>query len=71
MLRTIWKVVIVFASGLALGLVGMLIGALIGGNYATGFQFNGVRGYEATGQVGFILGAAIGALVSWIRMGKR
>jgi hypothetical protein len=70
MLRIIWKVVIAIVSGIALGLIGMLIGALIGGNFATGFQFNDVRGYEATGQVGFIFGAVIGVLPSWLRMGK-
>ena len=70
MLKILGKAAIVVLSGLILGLIGMLIGALIGGNFATGFQFNGVRGYEATGQVGFILGAAIGVLVSWFRMRK-
>jgi uncharacterized membrane protein YeaQ/YmgE (transglycosylase-associated protein family) len=49
-------------------MLGMLIGALIGGNFATEFQFNGVRGYEATGQVGFIIGAALGAMISSKRM---
>ena len=35
-------------------LLGMLVGAWFGGNYAEDFQFNGVRGYEATGQVGLL-----------------
>ena len=68
MMKTIWKLVIILFSGFILGMLGMFIGALIGGNYATGFQFNGLRGYEATGQVGFILGAALGVLISWMRI---
>jgi len=43
----------------------MIIGALIGGNYAEQFVFNGVQGYEATGQIGFILGALTGLIAGW------
>jgi hypothetical protein len=50
------------------GLVGMVIGAYLGGNYATSFQFNSVRGYEATGQVGFIVGAALGIFITLKRI---
>ena len=71
MIRTIGKALLILSGGLILGMVGMLIGALIGGNYATGFQFNGVRGYEATGQLGFMTGAAIGVLLSWFRLCKK
>ena len=52
------------ASGFGFGLLGMLIGAYIGGNFAQDFTFLGVRGYEATGQLGFILGAIMGVIVS-------
>jgi hypothetical protein len=34
----------------------MIVGADYGGNYATDFEFNGVRGYEATGQIHAIVG---------------
>ena len=68
MIMIIWKALLILLSGLILGMVGMLIGVLIGGNYATGFQFNGVRGYEASGQVGFIIGAALGVIVSLKRI---
>ena len=71
MIKNIWKALLILSVGLILGMVGMLIGALIGGNYATEFQFNGVRGYEATGQLGFVIGAAIGVLVSWFRLCKK
>jgi hypothetical protein len=68
MKNLIGKLLLLFFVGFILGMVGMLIGALIGGNFAAGFRFNGVQGYEATGQVGFILGAALGAIISWKRM---
>jgi hypothetical protein len=66
--RIALKFVIILFCSLILGVLGMFIGALIGGNIGTGFQFLGVRGYEATGQAGFILGAALGALISWRRI---
>ena len=56
-----------FISIIALvsGVLGLLIGILIGGNYAEQFVFNGVRGYEATGQIGLIFGALIGLFAGW------
>jgi hypothetical protein len=62
------SVVIILFSGLICGMLGMLIGVYLGGNLATNFQFFGVRGYEATGQIGFIIGAVLGAIVSWKRI---
>jgi predicted MFS family arabinose efflux permease len=35
--------------------LGILVGAWFGGNYAENVQFNGVRGYEATGQIGMLV----------------
>lgn len=43
-------------------ITGLVIGAFIGGNYMTEFQFNGAQGYEATGQIGEMLGAAFGLI---------
>jgi hypothetical protein len=37
--------------------IGFGIGANYGGNYATDFEFAGVRGYEATGLLGALIGA--------------
>ena len=45
--------------------LGMLIGAWIGGNYATDFQFNGVRGYEATAQIGFFFSLVVLLIVGF------
>jgi hypothetical protein len=71
MIKITLKIAIVFSSALILGMLGMLVGAYIGGNFATNFQLIGVRGYEATGQVGFILGAALGIVISWMRLKNR
>lgn len=68
MMKKILNFTIIFSSGLILGMLGMLIGALIGGNFAENFQFLGVRGYEAASQLGFIIGAALGVFMSWKRM---
>ena len=65
MLKNLVRILIVVVIGLLVGVFGWIMGALIGGNYAEQFVFNGVRGYEATGQIGFILGALIGLFSSW------
>lgn len=61
MLRKIISGFIGGILGLAIfSILGLLIGAIIGGNFMTSFKFNGVQGYEATGQIGAILGAVLG-----------
>ncbi|MFT4415762.1 hypothetical protein ACLM5H_18035 [Fredinandcohnia humi] len=49
-------------------IIGFAIGANVGGNYFSDFVFNGLRGYEAVGQIGAmivgIIGAGIGAFLS-------
>lgn len=65
MIQKVFRVSAILVIGIVSGLIGWVVGALIGGNYAEQFVFNGVRGYEATGQIGFILGALIGLLSSW------
>jgi hypothetical protein len=71
MLRTALRILVVIVVGLVSGVIGLIIGALIGGNYAEQFVFNGVQGYEATGQIGFILGALTGSIASWRLLFKR
>jgi len=61
------RVLGVLFIGLLMGIAGLLIGAIIGGNFMQGFIFNGVQGYEATGQIGLMLGAALG-LISGARL---
>ena len=71
MLKTVLRVFAVIVIGFVSSIIGWIIGALIGGNYAELFVFNGVQGYEATGQIGFILGALIGLISSWRFLVKR
>jgi hypothetical protein len=66
----LWRGIVVVISGFTFGIMGWLVGALIGGNFAEGFALSGVRGYEATGLVGFHLGVAIGATLSWRILAK-
>lgn len=47
-----------------LGIICLLIGMNIGGNFFTDFEFMGSRGYEATGTIGFFIGIIIGTLLS-------
>ncbi len=62
-------------GGLAVAVVGLVVGANYGGNHATDFEFNGLRGYEATGQLGAILGFLAGAslctLLVYLLTGRR
>jgi hypothetical protein len=57
--------------GFILGVIGMFVGAWFGGNFAADVVFNGVRGYEATSQIGFILFALVGMVTSWRFMTKK
>lgn len=43
---------------------GLLVGALIGGNFATSFEFLKLRGYEATGVLGLLLGMLLGGALA-------
>ncbi|MBI5294471.1 MAG: LPXTG cell wall anchor domain-containing protein [Chloroflexi bacterium] len=65
MLKTVLRVFLTLIIALVLGVIGLLIAMYIGGNYAEDFVFNGVRGYEATGQIGFIIGGIIGLVTGW------
>ncbi len=53
-------------GGFLAGFLGLVAGANYGGNHAVDFKFNGQQGYEATGQLGAMIGFALGALFcSW------
>jgi hypothetical protein len=65
----LWKILKVAGSLLLvalLGALGGLLGAYLGGNYWVNFSLFGVRGYEALGLVGFLVGLLGGAIL--IRM---
>ena len=63
-MNTIKRISLQVLLTLGSGIAGTLIGVLYGGNYATDFVFMGVRGYEATGQLGGILGLVLGCALS-------
>lgn len=63
--KTILRIFFTLVIGFVLGVIGLFIAMYIGGNYAEDFVFNGVRGYEATGQIGFIIGGGIGLITGW------
>jgi hypothetical protein len=69
--KTVLHIFVAIVLGLVSGVIGMIIGALIGGNYAEQFVFNGVQGYEATSQIGLILGVSIGLISGWRFLVKR
>jgi hypothetical protein len=71
MLKTTLRVFFMIVIGFVLGVIGLFIAMYIGGNYAEDFVFNGVRGYEATGQIGFLVGGAIGLISGWWFMFKK
>jgi len=71
MIKLVLKGALVIASGLIFGFVGLVIGAYIGGNFAETLTFNGVRGYEATGQLGFLVGIVMGIILSIFLLFKR
>ncbi|MFN2110916.1 MAG: hypothetical protein ACK2UI_14775 [Anaerolineae bacterium] len=60
----VWRGIAVTVSGFLLGVLGWLVGALIEGNLAQEFAFGGVRGYEAAGLVGYLVGTATGIIAS-------
>lgn len=64
-MKGVFKLLVVPILGIIFGVLGWLLGAYIGGNYAVDFVFNGVRGYEAVGQLGFIFGLIGGGLLCW------
>jgi LPXTG-motif cell wall-anchored protein len=71
MVKIVLKIISMIFIGVVSGIPGLVIGALIGGNFAEQFTFNGVRGYEASGQIGFILGVMVGLISGWWFLFKR
>lgn len=51
-------------GGIVIAFIGLVVGATYGGNYATGFQFGGQQGYEATGIMGAVIGFVGGGFLS-------
>ena len=73
MLKLLWRIISVIAIVLIPLIVGLLVGAWFGGNYGASFQFNRVRGYEATGQIGLMCGIFALLLLSafhWVKKNR-
>jgi hypothetical protein len=66
MIKFIMRILLILVISAVSGVVGLVIGAIIGGNFATQTSFNGVQGYEATGQIGSIIGFLSGLVISGI-----
>jgi len=49
-------------GALLFAVIGVIAGVYYGGNYASNCEFNGARGYEATGQLGALIGMVFGGL---------
>jgi hypothetical protein len=68
--RIVFVVLAGLIGGIAVGAIGLLAGAWYGGNYAINFEFNGLRGYEAVGQIGAILGFVSGGVLCSYLVGR-
>ena len=71
MFKFVIKSVITLLSGLFFGALGLFLGTYIGGNFSQDFALFGVRGYEAVGQLGFVLGCITGIAVSILFLRNR
>ncbi len=72
MINIALRILVILLIGFVSAVIGLILGAIIGGNLAAiyeilfghEFVFNGRVEYEATGQIGFILGAFRGLVGS-------
>ena len=65
--RATKAVLLTFALGIPGMLVGLIVGATIGGNWFTSFSLGDAHGYEATANIGTVVGGvAFGAIGVWL-----
>ena len=62
--KIIFRVLAIILIGLFCAVVSAIVVINLGYGFAPGFTYNGWEGYEATGPIGFILGALIGLIGS-------
>lgn len=70
-LSIILRVLAVLLSGVVSAVIGSIIVINLGYGFAPDFTYNGWEGYEATGPIGFILGALIGLIVSSVLLFRK
>jgi hypothetical protein len=72
LIMTILRALVVLLIGLFCAVVSAITVINLGYGFAPDFTYNGWEGYEATGPIGFILGALIGLIGSGaLLFGKR
>jgi len=70
-LALILRAVAVLLIGVVSAIIGFIVIVNLGFMYAPGFTYNGWQGYEATGPIGFLLGALIGLIGSGVLLFRR
>ena len=61
LIQLLLRVLVVIIIGFVCAVIGSIIVINLGYGFAPDFTYNGWRGYEATGPIGFILGGLIGS----------
>lgn len=70
--KIVFSVLAVILTGFVCAVSSAIVVIHLGYGFASDFTYNGWRGYEATGPIGFILGALIGLIgSSMLLFGKR
>lgn len=64
MIKILLRVLVVILTGFVCAVSSAIVVINLGYGFAPDFTYNGWRGYEATGPIGFILGALIGLIGS-------
>ncbi len=65
--RATKAVLLGFALAIPGTLVGLIVGATIGGNWFTSFSLGAAHGYEATANIGAVVGGVVfGAIGVWL-----
>ncbi|HSL28771.1 MAG TPA: hypothetical protein VK900_06180 [Anaerolineales bacterium] len=71
LLQTTLRVLAVLLIGFFCAVFSAIVVINLGYGFAPGFTYNGWEGYEATGPIGFILGALIGLIGSSMLLFRR
>lgn len=65
--RATKAVLLALAFGIPGMVVGLIVGAIIGGNWFTSFSLGNAHGYEATANIGTVIGGVtFGAIGVWL-----
>lgn len=64
MVKVALRAFAVVLTGFICAVIGTIVVINLGYSFVPGFTYNGWQGYEATGPIGFILGALVGLVGS-------